>query len=588
MPKQSGSDLMTIIIQNLAIGGYRSFGKDPQYFNSFKKVNLLIGQNNSGKSNVLRFIQEVYGKTEPRKTLTLDPLTQHLPERPPLLLGIAEDLETLDDGAWTLKNGHRLLQNFSEGHEKQNASVVFGKLMKVKADLDKTDLCWNITNSSGNAFDSSTWSRAIKAISDPELRMLWSKMFKMSGGDRNGTWEPNVLSRIALTPPSTPIATIPAIRRIGKKGLEGDEFDGAGIIEKLAKLQNPDVHNQSSRERFQDITKFLRDVIDRNDATIEIPYERDTILVHMDEKVLPVESLGSGIHEVLIIAAAATVLNDYVICVEEPELHLNPILQRKLIRYLQQHTKNQYFISTHSAALMDTPNIEVYHIRLETGCSIVERATADRQRSVICADLGYHPSDLLQANCIIWVEGPSDRLYLNWWIAETAPDFIEGIHYSIMFYGGRLASHLSNANDTEISEFISLRRLNRHGCILIDSDRNRPHARINSTKQRLSSEFNDGPGHAWITEGREIENYISADRIKSAISATSPNSIPLTQFERYDNVLSVRLPKGKEGHASKVEIARYVTTHFKVDTSILDLRQRIERLCTFIKDSNPT
>ena len=86
----------------------------------------------------------------------------------------------------------------------------------------------------------------------------------------------------------------------------------------------------------------------------------DTILVHMDGKALPLSSLGTGIHEVIILASAATLLQRNVVCMEEPELHLNPILQKKLMRYLLQHTDNQYFITTHSAAIMDLPDAEVF------------------------------------------------------------------------------------------------------------------------------------------------------------------------------------------------------------------------------------
>ena len=51
----------------------------------------------------------------------------------------------------------------------------------------------------------------------------------------------------------------------------------------------------------------------------------------MDDKTLPLESLGTGIHEVVILAAASTLLDNTIICIEEPEWHLQSLLQRKLI-----------------------------------------------------------------------------------------------------------------------------------------------------------------------------------------------------------------------------------------------------------------
>jgi hypothetical protein len=308
----------------------------------------------------------------------------------------------------------------------------------------------------------------------------------------------------------------------------------------------------------------------------------------MDGKVLPIESLGSGVHEVLILATAATVLANHVVCIEEPEIHLNPILQRKLMRYLARETSNQYFITTHSAALMDTPDAEIYHVTLVDGSSTVVRATLDRQRSSVCEDLGYHPSDLLQANCVIWVEGPSDSIYFNWWLRAIDPTLIEGIHYSVMFYGGKLAAHLSNADDTaDTASFISLRRLNRRSVIVIDSDRDKPRAHINQTKQRLQKEFDLGPGHAWITAGREIENYLAPSQIGAALQSVCPKSAAVGSTERYDNLLRVKTVRGKESQAPKVDIARYIAATFEPDFSAYDLRERLIALKRFILESNP-
>lgn len=579
---------MTLILRNFAIAGYRSFGKTPQYFDRLSKINLLIGRNNAGKSNVIRFLMEIYPKGPHAMTRLTNPLDTHLPDYAELLIGWGEELQAGTDGIQKLRSSHHLLAGFTDTLQYINAKLALSKLFSEKQKLDGTELAWSFVRPFNRRGELELWKEAAKSLTDQEISVLWKVLTNQSGGDRINSWEPDVLAMLAPNFPNIQMALIPAVREIGAKGSESDGFNGAGIIERLARLQNPDVHSQHDRIKFKEITKFVGNVIDNPTASIEVPHDRETILVHMDGKTLPLSSLGSGIHEVIILAAAATVLSDHLICIEEPEIHLNPILQRKLMRYLSEFTSNQYIISTHSAALMDTPDAEIYHIRLENGCSIVERATSNNHKSAICEDLGFHPSDLLQANCVIWVEGPSDRVYLNYWINSLEPNFVEGIHYSVMFYGGRLASHLSNDDDeTLVNEFISLRRLNRRGVMILDSDRDKRGARINETKRRLEQEFNMGPGHAWITKGREIENYLPPSQIQAALSAVNPNATPMSSFGTYENVLKIKSKKEREGQAPKVEIARHIVSEFQPDLSVLDLCVQLSKLVSFIKASNP-
>lgn len=567
-----------LLLPSLAIKGYRSFGKNWQRFRHLGKITLLIGQNNCGKSNVLHFICDwLPGMWGQQKKSVLGDHDKHLSDRAPIGYGLCMNP---DDAV-------KMVSNANAQHLKPPGLSAVVEILKNKARADG-DLsgAWFYFNER-NELDGTGWSSAFEGILDYPLQDAWHTFSHMQGGNRS-IWIPEIIKALTIATPKISVALIPAIRMIGKQGSSSEGFSGDGIIERLAKLQNPGAFDQANRRRFEQIGDFLRTVTDNPSAQIEIPYERNTILIHMDQKVLPLESLGSGIHEVIILAAAATILENCVVCMEEPELHLNPILQKKLLRYLQEKTSNQYFITTHSAALMDTPKAEVYHITLKDGASQVERVTSDRHRSDVCHDLGYHPSDLLQTNSIVWVEGPSDRIYLNWWIHSIDATLVEGIHYSVMFYGGRLASHLSAEDESDaVKDFISLRRLNRRGSILIDSDKATKYARINDTKKRLKDEFDTGPGHAWVTEGREIENYIDPELLTKAIRDVHPSATVATRLAKYENALTIKGRNGVLKQASKVAVANSVITSGVPDLSRCDLKAQVKKLVEFIKAANP-
>jgi predicted ATP-dependent endonuclease of OLD family len=574
------------MIKDLALSGYRSFGAKPQYFEGFKKINVFIGRNNSGKSNVLRFLTTIYPQMAVNKSYPLDALDSHMPGHPALRVGIPYRFDVSQSGP-SIIDDESLRAIFRKERMFQQGLKVLAKLFQAKADLDGTmGSAWAFVDH-GPQFLVDGWSDAFQKIDDSDVYSLWIAVTNYTSGGERKQWVADIVSSLRPRFPVIRSQMIPAIREIGKKNSVMEGYGGSGIIERLSMLESPGVLKQSERKKFDEINRFLVNVTENSSARITVPYERDTILVHMDEKVLPLESLGSGLHEVIILAVAATLLEDHVICMEEPELHLNPVLQKKLIRYLHSATNNQYFISTHSASFIDAPEAAVFHITQAELASKVTKVSSNHQRSSICEDLGYHPSDLLQTNCIVWVEGPSDRLYLNWWISSLNGELIEGVHYSIMFYGGRLLSHLSNEDDDQlIEDFISLRRLNRRGAIVMDSDRSKSTDRINETKRRLRDEFENGTGFAWITSGREVENYVDPELIKEAISHVHKSAVPLTKFEKFDNTLLVKKPKAGNGQVSKIEVAKYVVQR-KPQLDRFDLQEQVRRLIKFIEQSNP-
>lgn len=220
-------------------------------------------------------------------------------------------------------------------------------------------------------------------------------------------------------------------------------------------------------------------------------------------------------------------------------------------------------------------------------------------RRNLCTELGYRASDIVQTNCVIWVEGPSDRIYLNKWISSKNPDLIEGTNYSIMFYGGRLLSHLSATDEDEnarsVSDLIDLQSLNKNTVVMIDSDKATEGDKINSTKQRIQKELEAGEGLPWITQGREIENYVPYAELQKAVKEIHA-SIYLAEMEDnpFDHALhfkqDIKKSKSKTPadifkNVNKIAVAKLVCEN-DVDWSVLDLDKRISELISFIEKAN--
>lgn len=587
-----------MILSGFLFSGYRSFGDNkPAVIAPLQKINFLIGANNSGKSNVMRLVCEHRSLFEKHET-KFEPLDVPQIGSGKFRFAIAASVKQVSELATSMLKRH------DYAIESKNIEWLFSSNLFKHLIEDETLTWFNIDNL-GTQIHTPLSEQLAKQLTLP-AKFSWKRLSSGLTGryyDRESDNIPSVLGILSAAKPQINFNSviIPAIRQIGGATTElanESDFSGSGIIERLQKLERPSIgRNQEDKKKFERINSFLRSVLENDSATIEIPHDRSMIIVHMDGKTLPLESLGTGIHEVVILAAAATILENTVVCIEEPELHLHPILQRKLINYLNTDTDNQYFITTHSAHLLDATEAQIFHVYMEDGVSKVNTVSNTRDRSQLCAELGYKGSDILQANCVIWVEGPSDRTYLNYWITAKDPNLKEGIHYSIMFYGGRLASHLTGVDPEELAEhekeLISLRKLNRNSAIMIDSDKSSAKKHINDTKKRLRDEFDKGPGFAWITDGREVENYLDEDNVEDSVKAVHPQTATqLLAKGKWVNMLEFkhkqvnRNNKAPTPTASKVKVANHYVKNFDANLTVYDLGKRITQLVEFIKRSN--
>jgi hypothetical protein len=418
-----------------------------------------------------------------------------------------------------------------------------------------------------------------------------SRLTSQSGGSL-GQDASRVLTSLKewlVAPPETVL--IPPSRAVtaaaGGAGGLGDEWDpgGAGLIDQLQRLKAPAFDERHYREREDALRRDLRSLLEDDTLDFNVPTDRSTVTIQLGGEWFPLQSLGTGTEHAVVMVAARHAFPNRLLCLEEPDAHLHPRLQRRLVSLLGDARRRRMVVATHSAHMIDAADV-VVAVHLRNGRTSVD-VVGDHALFDTLRALGYRASDLLQTNCIIWVEGPSDRIYLLHWLTAIDPNLVEGVDFSIAFYGGALLARLSAAVAPQLDDptLVDLWRINRRMWIVMDSDRG--DGELKPAVQRLQAQIRDAQtGGTWVTSGYTIENYVDADVLESAVRAvhpsvarlkrTSTDQDPLKRFVRDDGKPATRL--------DKVTIALEVCKQ-PANLDVMDLRQRVAEVARFIRET---
>ncbi len=119
----------------------------------------------------------------------------------------------------------------------------------------------------------------------------------------------------------------------------------------------------------------------------------------------------------------------------------------------------------------------------------------------------------------------------------------------------------------------------------MDSDR-ADSGQLNATKRRVREEFDKGPGFAWVTRGREIENYIPSAVLEKAVRSVHKDVKEMAGSGRHDRALEYyREGQTRALIADKVKVA-YQVVKEPSDFGVLDLKQMIGKIIDFIWQAN--
>ena len=485
-----------MIVDSIYFKGHTCFKNAWSGFDVIKPINVIIGRNNSGKSHLLDLVEVMcsgnfdnsgwqfqYGGSIDEASLTAVSRDWHLRE---------------------LVGARIVWERDNRGSIVQTTLPDFPRLPDHVRDVV---------------------SRIVQYSTEP----LTSKSFRRLLADRDIVTESSTTTKLSLASNGRGATNI--VRRYittSSKKLSRETIQ-RGLLTALNEIFGPD-------GRFTEIQIKEHD----DNETGSTPENHWEIYLGEEHKgLVPLSKSGSGLKTVLLVLLNLLAIPDvdgkersqFVFAFEELENNLHPALLRRLFRYIEDYAVTEQatiFLTTHSSTALDffgtSKHAQIIRVSHDGECAHATRVSEHFDRLGVVSELGARPSDLLQANGIVWVEGPSDRIYLNRWIALCSDGRLrEGRNYQCAFYGGALLAKTQFTPPEGADEKLAnLFQVNPSIVVVCDGDRSSVHSRLKGRVRRIREEIERIPGgHIWITRAREIENYLPGGVLEQALGGSS-------------------------------------------------------------------
>lgn len=336
-------------------------------------------------------------------------------------------------------------------------------------------------------------------------------------------------------------------------------YTGLNIHEDVMKLL---LGTEEEREKIKLFEEFLSKEIFNERITLIPKYNDDVLHIKIgNNKQFEIYNLGDGLQTLISILFPLFIRQNLktIVLIEEPESHLHPKWQKLLLNALSTFKNHVFFISTHSPTFINNENVSTYLFKKIKEKTQITYTNINHNKYEILSDLGYKTSDLFQTNYILWVEGPSDKIYFNYWINKIAPELRENQHYSIMFFGGENYKSFMKGESGFDFNFIS--SINQNFGIVFDSDKKHSRDKVKPEKIKIKELFDIKNNFCWITKQREIENYIPYDVfVESVNNYYKDKSFDIGKGEYDDRCNNIVDKNARKEYKSTIKIPQEIFT----------------------------
>jgi putative ATP-dependent endonuclease of OLD family len=408
-------------ILELTITNYRAYSEDGQTVQFKPGINIIVGENNIGKSAILKAIEFLtraetesvaakdFYKNETQREISIKALFRLSQREMEILFGdqvVRYPSNKMDElrnlfgvigFSYSSKDGFSL--NFGNIH-------CFGSIVTIEAKRPKLvrgSLTWKeLLDKYFSNKELVPFSQVIKTLMEELKSTAFSLDVNLTEKFRNLLRNKfHIFAEIRQNPHGENIDVL-------------ESYDGRYVADVLFKLKNGSLQE---RRRWRIIKKSFRDFFptlelevrkDRNNPP-EISIEKPSIGFE-----IPIENVGAGIGEIIILVTHLIASRENIFGLEMPELHFHPHLQRLLRKFLDEHSlENQFVVTTHSPFFINENDIEnlilVKDIRgVVSILTMPQNFLSPRDKFRIARQLDANTKELFFARKILLVEGETE------------------------------------------------------------------------------------------------------------------------------------------------------------------------------------
>lgn len=377
---------------------------------------------------------------------------------------------------------------------------------------------------------------------------------------------PNLLAQL-LNSLADRIVYFPSLRRIesGQANALTVLAAGLGIVDWVRRASRASSENYQSRQEFQHLREFeseFSSFADFDNLRLSVSETNTTINAEINKHLRPLSRLGSGIGECLLILLVAKLSRlgqlatpKDVFLLEEPELHLHPTLQRKLIDNLCRNV-GQLVVSTHSPTTVNEIQAHggsVFRTGLQDGATQIHEVKTGLDLLKTLAGIGVSAGDILQAHKVLWVEGPTDIPVFKKWLFTNPKRSSQNV--AVVHLGGA-AMFSANVNPTDLVN------LNPNALVIIDSEKASVTAPVETRRLTFQSKCVAANLDCRIAERRATENYLSSRALTEVYGSS------IVSVDPFRDLLSQGVAQFTKGRND--EVAQHLTWEDIVGTDIGD------------------